>query len=106
MTPKMLRFLEGIAPQNLVRRSYDRGLVRLNDACASCARRIRLVVEDARLIPTEPAGVWHVRGGGCGVNNLFCGQACAENWVAVHPSLRGVERGPVHELWSPGLPGT
>jgi hypothetical protein len=78
----------------------------LNDACASCARRIRLVVEEARLISTEPAGVWHVQGGGCGVSNLFCGQASAKNWVAAHPSLRDAERGPVHELWSPGLPGT
>lgn len=106
MTPKMLRFLEGVAPRELVRRSYDRGQVWLNDACASCARRIRLVVEDARLVAVEPAAVWHVRGGGCGLNNLFCGQACAENWVVAYPWLRGAERGPVHELWSPGLRGT
>jgi|GEM_PF-866796 hypothetical protein len=105
MTPKMLRFLEGIAPQELVRRSYDRGRVWLNDACASCARRIRLVVEDACLVAVQPVGAWHVRGGGCGVNNLFCDQACAEKWMAAHPGLRDAERGPVQGLWSPAPRG-
>ncbi|MFN3286707.1 MAG: hypothetical protein ACK45F_10550 [bacterium] len=50
MTPKMLRLLEGIALQELVRRLYDRGRVRVNDACASCTSRIRLAVEDAQLV--------------------------------------------------------
>lgn len=99
MTPKMLRFLTGIPPQDLVRRPYDRGRVRLNDACASCARGLRLVVEDGRLVAVEPTTVWHVRAGGCGVNNVFCSPGCAAEWVEVH-GFRGAERGPVPALWT------
>lgn len=100
MTPRMLQFLRGIAPENLVQRPYDRGRVSLRDACAECMQEIRLTVEDAELVGVQPAGAWHVRGGGCGVNNLFCSGACAERWTATRPFLGQVEGGPVAELWT------
>lgn len=100
MTPKMLQFLQGIARENLVQKPYDRGRVSLRDACAECTREIRLTVEDAELVDVQPAGAWHVRGGGCGVNNLFCGPACAERWTAARSSLGQGERGPIPDLWT------
>ncbi len=99
MTPKMLAFLASLRPEDLFRRTYDRGTVHLYDACAQCMRRIRLIVTDGRLVGAEPTGVWHVRGGGCGVNNLFCGAGCAEQWVRANPRLGDPERGPVEALW-------
>jgi hypothetical protein len=102
MTPKMLAFLQSFKPEGLVRRAYDQGTVQLHDACAQCMRRIHLTVTDGRLVATDPLGVWHVRGGGCGVNNLFCAPACAAEWLKSLPSLREGEQGPVAALWEGG----
>lgn len=99
MTPKMLAFLGSLRPEDLFPRTYDRGTVHLQDACAQCMRRIRLTVADGRLVGAEPAGAWYVRGGGCGVNHLFCGAGCAEQWVRANPRLGDPERGPVEALW-------
>ena len=100
MTPQMLAYLLRVDPKDLVRRRYDQGTVQLDDACAHCMRRIRLTVADGHLVTTGPPGVWHVRGGGCGVNNLFCSRACAEGWVEAHPRLQEAEQGPVTALWT------
>ena len=102
MTPKMLAFLQSFKPEDLVRRTYDQGTVHLHDACAQCMRRIQLTVTEGRLVATDPAGAWHVRGGGCGVNNLFCGPACAAEWLKTRPFLREEEQGPVAALWEGG----
>jgi hypothetical protein len=99
MTPKMLAFLQSFRPEDLVRRTYDQGTVHLHDACAQCMRRIHLTVTDGRLVATDPAGAWHVRGGGCGVNNLFCCAGCAQGWVQTNPRFADSERGPVEALW-------
>lgn len=99
MTPKMLAFLEQLDPRDLIRRTYEEGVVHLRDACAYCLARIILTVSNGQLVSSEPRGVWHVRGGGCGVNNLFCGPACAEGWVRVNPHLLHAEWGPAEVLW-------
>jgi len=99
MTPKMLRFLSGIAPQDLVRRTYEEGRCVLRDACAGCDRAVQITVEHARLVAVQPGGLWHVRAGGCGVNNVFCSRGCAEDWAQLHGFVDS-ERGPVEALWS------
>jgi len=99
LAPGAPEFLDGVDFCFPVRRLYDRGRVRLNDACASCARRIWVVVEDGRLVAVEPTAAWHVRAGGCGVNNVFCRPACAAEWLEVH-RFKAAERGPVHALWA------
>ena len=102
MTPKMQAFLQRIPADQLVRKPYDRGRVSLRDACAHCLEEIRLTVCDARLLEVRPSTAWHVRGGGCGVNNLFCGPACAAEWLKTRPFLREEEQGPVAALWEGG----
>ncbi len=102
MTPKMQAFLQRIPADQLVRKSYERGRVSLRDACAQCLEEIRLSVCDARLVDVRPPAAWHVRGGGCGVNNLFCGPACAAEWLKTSPFLREGEQGQVVALWEGG----
>jgi len=102
MTARMLAFLQRVRADQLVRKSYDRGRVSLRDACAHCLEEIRLTVCDARLGEVQPSRAWHVRGGGCGVNNLFCGPACAADWLKTRPFLREEEQGPVAALWEGG----
>ncbi len=98
MTSLMVAALQATPREGLVLRPLDDRHVTLRTLCARCVERVTVEARSGRVVSVEPHDAWYLRGGGCGVNVLFCSRAHLREWLAEHPSLERRPHGSVRRL--------